>query len=61
MTDELTKITLSVYISKPYVRQDGKMVIKFIVCGEEFECEIESYKGEDGQYILKNVDDDKGH
>lgn len=56
MTPELTKITLSVYISKPYVREDGKMVIKFIVCGEEFEREIESYKGEDGQYILKNVE-----
>lgn len=57
MTPDLTKITLSVYISKPYVREDGKMVIKFTVCGESFEREIESYKGEDGQYILKEVDE----
>lgn len=48
------KITLDLNITGPYVTEDGKLVVKFIVCGESFEREVE-YSEKEGGFVFVEI------
>lgn len=49
------KITLDLDIIGPYVREDGKLVVKFVICGESFEREVD-YNSSKGEYVFRDPD-----